>query len=299
VHADCSIDDELASRFAVTELRTGRAGMFAQEMENSPAMREFSATGEQAINAIAQRHNFSPDAVASMLRAVVAGHGRMAQFRHPEFGGSGQWMRGGMTMVGDMFDTTLKARVERLCDELARLVASEPDVVDNERAAAGLPQTASLFAEVPARAQGSWWPAELGRPNSAGTQNGMRYAYFAAPRRLAIDAGGRVDVYDTLDHHIGGAAQQQSARGTVTFTSQHGVVDVNTLPRVAEGPARRAPDAADAAEPQPDRDAAPGTEAPPAHDVVATIEKLAELREKGILTEAEFSAKKTELLGRL
>jgi hypothetical protein len=280
-------------------------------------MQEFSATGEQAINAIAQRHNFNPDAVASMLRAVVAGHGRMAQFRHPEFGGSGQWMRGGMTMVGDMFDTTLKARVERLCDELAQLVASEPDIVHNEHAAAGLPQTASLFAGDPARAQGSWWPAELGRPNSAGAQNNMRYAYFAGPRRLAIDAGGRVDVYDTLEHRIGGVAQQQSAHGTLTFTSQHGVVDVNTLPRIAkpqsdrdpahgiESPAAHGNEAPAAhgneAPPAPGAEApaARGNEAPTAHDVVAVIERLAELHKKGILTEAEFSAKKTELLGRL
>jgi membrane protease subunit (stomatin/prohibitin family) len=37
----------------------------------------------------------------------------------------------------------------------------------------------------------------------------------------------------------------------------------------------------------------------PAQDVMALIEKLAELRTKGILTEEEFSAKKTELLKKL
>ncbi len=34
-------------------------------------------------------------------------------------------------------------------------------------------------------------------------------------------------------------------------------------------------------------------------DVLATIEKLAELRAKGILSNEEFSAKKAELLGRI
>lgn len=34
-------------------------------------------------------------------------------------------------------------------------------------------------------------------------------------------------------------------------------------------------------------------------DVFATIEKLAELRDKGILSEEEFTTKKTELLARL
>ena len=37
----------------------------------------------------------------------------------------------------------------------------------------------------------------------------------------------------------------------------------------------------------------------PAPDVVATIEKLAELRNKGILSDTEFAAKKAELLSRL
>ncbi len=34
-------------------------------------------------------------------------------------------------------------------------------------------------------------------------------------------------------------------------------------------------------------------------DVLGTLEKLAGLRDKGILTDAEFSAKKAELLARL
>jgi hypothetical protein len=34
-------------------------------------------------------------------------------------------------------------------------------------------------------------------------------------------------------------------------------------------------------------------------DIFATIERLAELRQKGVLTEEEFAAKKSELLSRL
>jgi len=34
-------------------------------------------------------------------------------------------------------------------------------------------------------------------------------------------------------------------------------------------------------------------------DILAAIERMAELHARGILTEAEFSAKKAELLGRL
>jgi hypothetical protein len=35
------------------------------------------------------------------------------------------------------------------------------------------------------------------------------------------------------------------------------------------------------------------------HNVLEMIEKLAALHERGVLTDAEFAAKKTELLGRL
>ena len=37
-------------------------------------------------------------------------------------------MRGGMTMVGDMFNNGLKARVDGLCSELSNLLANQPFV---------------------------------------------------------------------------------------------------------------------------------------------------------------------------
>src|SRR5271155_1234873 len=52
----------------------------------------------------------------------------MALFNHAELGGSGQWMRGGMTMVGDMFNYGLKAKVDGLCSELSQLLAQQPFV---------------------------------------------------------------------------------------------------------------------------------------------------------------------------
>ena len=77
-------------------------------------MTELSPKGARAVQEIAQRTGFSADAVASMLFAVVSGRGGMAQFSHPEFGGSGQWMRGGAIMISDMFNNALKARVDAL-----------------------------------------------------------------------------------------------------------------------------------------------------------------------------------------
>jgi hypothetical protein len=71
------------------------------------------------------RTGFSQDAVTSMLFSMMAGRGGMAQFSHPEFGGSGQWMAGGAIMISDMFNNALKARVDALCNGLSALIRSE------------------------------------------------------------------------------------------------------------------------------------------------------------------------------
>ena len=88
-------------------------------------MKQLSPGGQQALADIASRHGFSTQAVLSMLESVVNGNGTMAQFSHPEFSGSGQWMSGGMTMVSDMFNNQLKNRVNSLCTDLARLVSNQ------------------------------------------------------------------------------------------------------------------------------------------------------------------------------
>ncbi|PRC46754.1 hypothetical protein C6A85_88490, partial [Mycobacterium sp. ITM-2017-0098] len=146
---------------------------------------------ERAVADIAQRHALSREAVLAMLVALQAGGGTMAQFSIPELGGSGQWMRGGMTMVGNMFDNALKARVDALCNELAQLLATSTV----------FPATAppGAFAT-----SGTWWPSELGAPSATGGQNDARYAVFPGTRRLAIHMHGVTRVFDTGEHIIGG-----------------------------------------------------------------------------------------------
>ena len=137
-------------------------------------------------------------------------------------------------------------------------------------------------------------------PAASGAQNALRYAFFPAQRRLAIAVHEHVWLYDTLDHQVSGVSQQQGPGSTVTFTSQHGVVEVPSLPLMATGrvgnPDER-PMAATrpAAAPPPE----PAMAAARATDIVATLERLAELRHKGILSEEEFATTKAELLRRL
>ena len=272
-------------------------------------MPQLTDQGLQTISDLAQRYGVSPDAVMALLQALLNGNGTMAQFEHRELGGSGQWMLGGMTMVGDMFNHGLKAKVDGLCSELSQLLATQPFVpfaasVQSQRQGGGQERghdvldagSVSLFVpETPGRASGQWWPAELGVPNGTGAQNQVRYAYFSATHRLAIELNGHVTVYDTLDHQISGVSQQQGRGGSLTLTSQHGTVSVSTLPVVAvDGLQSKAPEPRMAPASEPHRpDSAPET------DIFAKIERLADLHKKGILSSEEFTAKKAELLSRL
>jgi hypothetical protein len=209
-------------------------------------MQQLSPQGRQLVSELAQRHGFSADAVTAMLYAVLYGNGTMAQFSHPEFGGSGQWMRGGMIMLGDMFNNALKGRVDALCSEISDVLSRQPGLLQGgsfqsqsqggsdyqSQTAGGTMGQSSLFVPDPAA---HWWPAELGTPSATGTQNNVKYAYFAGARRLAVDTGGEVWVYDTQDHQIGGFSQQQGGGSSIAFTSQFGTVNLASLPVISRG----------------------------------------------------------------
>ena len=273
--------------------------------------------GRRVVDGLAQRHGFSREATEHMLVAVLNGNGHMAQFSHWEFGGSGQWMRGGMTMIGDMFNNYLKGRVDSLCSDIALVLSVQGGLYqsgsfqsqsqsgsDSQRQeSGGLRGDSNLFAPDPSR---NWWPQELGQPNALGSQNQMHYAYFSASNRLAVKTGNSVWVYDTLNHQIGGFSQQQGSGGGISFSSQFGTVDLNSLPVVSRDgqpvtaqpipsvtiPESAAHSNADAVQVSQTANSSEG-------DIIAMLERLGDLKVKGILTEAEFNEKKRELLARI
>jgi hypothetical protein len=282
-------------------------------------MQQLTPQGLQKINELAQRYTVSPDVVMTLLYALVNGNGIMAQFEHRELGGRGQWMRGGMVMVGDMFNQALKAKVDGLCSELSTLLAAQPfqplpsssqvqsqGVQQQQQGGTSQPDRSlahspvSLFIPTPAGSADNWWPADLGTPATVGAQNSVRYAYFPATRLLAVEVSGHVTLYDTRDHQISGVAQQQGRGSSLTFTSQYGVVSLATLPVVSDGQQESPGDV-------PGLSKSSASAQPPVSpsgsiqetDIFVTIERLAELKQKGILSEEEFAAKKAELLGRL
>jgi hypothetical protein len=266
-------------------------------------MPQLSNEGQRVVGQLSQNSGFSPDAITHMLTAVLHGNGSMAQFGHPEFGGGGQWMRGGMVMVGDIFNNSLKGRVDALCSEIANILAGQPELFQTgsfqsqsqsgsgsqEQTAGDGMRQSSLFVPDP---RANWWPVDLGAPSATGSQNNLRYAYFAGLRRLAVDSGGDVWVYDTLDHHIGGFSQQQGMGSSILFSSQRGTVNLSSLPVVVRNgqPVRNPPNAA----------TSPMAAAAPAEgDIFTALERLADLKTKGVVDDQEYATKKAALLKRL
>ncbi len=239
-------------------------------------MQNLTPVGNSIVNDLATRYQLSYDAVLHMLIAVNNGAGSMAQFNCPELGGSGQWMRGGMTMVGDMFNHGLKMTVDNLCNELSAALANN-----------------QMFPVIPAGTPGSeqWWPSELGQPFSSGAQNQTRYAIF--PHRLATERQGQVTLYDTLDHQIGGVSQQQGGNENLSFSSQYGNFDVSSLPLVTHTQTQSSDNST--------TPVAQPTSAPDAtnQDIIDLLSQLGRLKDAGVLTQDEFESKKRELMARI
>src|ERR1700682_5659211 len=124
---------------------------------------------EGFISHVAIRHSVSPDAVRTILRALRAGGGRMAQFSHSDFGGMSQWSPG-MSMVGDMFNNSLKSKLDAVCTELAAYVAETPST---DR---GLGREADEVSYRSSSQRSNWWPSDLGTPSAVGAQNDLQYA---------------------------------------------------------------------------------------------------------------------------
>jgi hypothetical protein len=182
-----------------------------------------SVTDGELVDRMAKKHSVSPAAVRVVLAALRSGGGLMAQFSHDDFGGMSQWSPG-MSMVGDMFNTQLKAKLDALCTDIAAHL-------DSSETAGGAHAAGNEVSYRSTDRSGGWWPAGFGRPGAVGSQNDLRYAVVPQTRRLVIDGRGTVSTYDTGHHRIFGVAQAQSADRTLTFTSQDGLVRVADLPK--------------------------------------------------------------------
>jgi hypothetical protein len=184
-------------------------------------------TEGELVDRLAKRHSVSPAAVQVVMKALRNGGGRMAQFSHADFGGMSQWSPG-MSMVGDMFNTQLKSKLDALCTD----IAAHLDTLENAGGSIRTPSDQVSYRSMENR--GGWWPSGLGRPGAVGAQNELRYAVFPETRRLVLDDHGNISIYDTGTHRIFGVAQAQSGDQTLSFTSQDGLVRVSDLRKILD-----------------------------------------------------------------
>jgi len=251
-------------------------------------LQKLTQEGQLFVNDLSYRYNLSADAIIHMINAVNNGAGTMAQFNSPELGGSGQWMRGGMTMVGDMFNNGLKNTVNNLCTEISNALVN-----------------IQIFPIVPAGTPESnqWWPTDLGLgiPFSSGGQNNTRYAVFS--NRLAVEVNGEVTVYNTLDNNISGVSQQQGSDTSLNFSSQYGTISVDSLPIVFSSKPTPVVEqnnnfvetpVINTIHSEPSYNKQEST-----NEIIDLIAKLASLYDAGALTQEEFNTKKSELLSRI
>lgn len=152
---------------------------------------------------LSARTGLSEAALRALYEALRRGRGSQAQFNHPELGGMGQWMRGGMVMIGDMFNSALAAKVASACDLLAETASAPPPPFS-------FPETER------------WWPAELGDPSSSAAQNHVAYALFPAAGRLAVRSDdGTVTLYDVSGLAVRGVGAQNGEFVVQTATGTH------------------------------------------------------------------------------
>jgi hypothetical protein len=160
------------------------------------------------LQTIADQTGFSLGAITLLWTGLLATQGRQVQFNHPELGGLGQWQPG-QTMIGDMFNGPLRARVEQACVALAQQVRLRPPapLVDN-------------------------FMALYGEARFSGTQNGLRYAYFPQYQRLVVQQGEHLCKFNTAGYELFGVGQagQNAGSPTLRFSTNRGNLNYDELP---------------------------------------------------------------------
>lgn len=168
---------------------------------------------------IAEKYGISRDLVEELLTKLRHTGGKQAQFSDEALGGMGQWSAE-MVMIGRIGDDALKTKVNALFTEMSESVRSE--TADGSGGATHEPHAKPSKSTPSATA--------------AGSQNGMRYAYFAANNRLVIERDGVEKTYDATSYPISGVAQDQASGdpGTLRFTTVGGeTVDLDALKQVS------------------------------------------------------------------
>lgn len=167
------------------------------------------------LKEIASKYQVSEETVRTLIEGLKASGGRQVQFNISELGGMGQWQSGGMVMVGDMFNYSLKAKVSELCYELAEF----SQTMEEE--------------EKPKKKTEKQSVAHKPLATFRGSQNDSHYAYYANENLLEIEENGKVTKYNTVGYALSGVQQSQSnSLKSLTFNYPSGTVSLKDLKKI-------------------------------------------------------------------
>ncbi|MBF0313108.1 MAG: hypothetical protein HQK50_00790 [Oligoflexia bacterium] len=163
-----------------------------------------------AAKALAKKYAISVQTVNSLYQAIDAGRGSQAQFNLSELGGMGQWSSGGMVMIGDMFNSSLKAKVISLASDLATIYrdGGHGSAISSCDSCGG----AQAIASVAPMGGGDSF---MNFPSMSGGQNGLSYEYYPGKAELLVTLrDGQRYLYSTKGMEITGVSQKTDALGS-------------------------------------------------------------------------------------
>lgn len=163
---------------------------------------------------IASKFDVSESTVKQIFDSLERTGGRQAQFNIAELGGMGQWQFGGMMMIGDMFNNTLKAKVASICEAVADLVINMPK-------------------DEKAKEKNSKKDTDTRKASMKGSQNDIHYAFYPSEKVLEITKNGKTKKYHTKDYQLSGVQQSQDGSGKkLSFSHPNGTVSVSDLKEI-------------------------------------------------------------------
>ncbi|MCU0392081.1 MAG: hypothetical protein MUE81_13260 [Thermoflexibacter sp.] len=168
---------------------------------------------KKEIEKIAKKYEVSVGAIMMLVSGLQSTNGNQVQFNHPDLGGLGQWQLG-MVMIGDMFNHTLKMKINEICQELALLVRNEK-------------------INPPKKSVIQNFDSIHGKPAFKGSQNNLHYAYYPEKNLFILEQYGIVEKYNTEGYQIVGLSQQQSNfTQDIQLQTDKGSITIANLPKL-------------------------------------------------------------------
>lgn len=185
-----------------------------------------------AIPSIAERYMIDEGIVRLLEKQLRTTCATGCEFEIAELGGKGSWSPGHVTGAPGA-DHSLRMRIDGLCSELAAMIRG----IDSSatQALSADPHAAPVGSRLDLAAGESWWPASFGTPQASGEQAGVRFAFFPAHKRLLVQKGAHIEVFETGELAIKGVADEQVRPSSVTFDSDRGAVGLDELKCVPLG----------------------------------------------------------------